>query len=354
MSNQWGRNNQVTRSGGGSSGLLLAALLCLAVAGAGGYFWFARQQMQAEITALKAATSSLTEEVTKANAEKDRANKALVELKKNSGNWAEELEKDYANLTLNEVPKLNRLLDKRDSDIAALEKLLSTEKIAAKSAAGDFTATIARLNEQLTAAKSDAGDAWKQAEDLGNAKLALDKQVASLKSDLERATADTVAARKALEQKVAEVEKQPPTFKSALDLARDVQIKTLEQNLSEERSRVAVLEKQLADQAAEVAKKAVVPAMDTPVINDVTPETDVKPEVEATAPTVDLVPRDRLMVENILSSTRGIGFLDEEKTTVLKDKLTSGACVTDALESVFDKVPLILMRNLMRDFKSDC
>ena len=60
------------------------------------------------------------------------------------------------------------------------------------------------------------------------------------------------------------------------------------------------------------------------------------------------------MVDTIIGTTRGVGFLDDEKKQRLKDQLVSGACVTDALESVFDKVPLILMRNLMRDFKSDC
>ncbi len=355
MTNQWGRNNQVTRSTGGSSaGLLLAALLCLGMAGGGTYFWFGRQAMQAEIAELKTQARSLNDEVAKITAERDIANKGLVELKKNSGNWAEELEKDYADLKLNEVPKLNRLLDKRDADIAALEKLLSTEKAASKSAADDFTKTIARLNEQLTAAKSDAGDAWKQAEDLGNAKLALEKQISVLKASVEKATSDAVAARKALEQKTAEAENKPPTFKSALDLARDVQIKTLEGNLAEERSRVEQLEKQLADQAAEIAKNAAAAKTETPGET----ETPAKDEVEARGeePAVDngLVPRDPALVENVLNSTRGIGVLDDEKTRILKDKLSSGACVTDALESVFDRVPLIVMRNLMRDFKSDC
>ncbi|URK87844.1 hypothetical protein LP421_08725 [Rhizobium sp. RCAM05350] len=85
----------------------------MALIAAGGYFWVARQNMQAEIAALKADTASLTAELTKVTAEKDKANSDLVNLKKNSGNWAEELEKDYAELKLNEVPKLNRLLDKR-------------------------------------------------------------------------------------------------------------------------------------------------------------------------------------------------------------------------------------------------
>ncbi|MCV9965178.1 hypothetical protein OIU34_25195 [Pararhizobium sp. BT-229] len=348
MSNQWGRDHQVTR-GGGSSGALLPIVLCLALVGAGVYFWFARQALQAEIAALTAQTASLSQDLSSAIAEKDKANNDLAEFRKNSGNWAGELEQEYAELKLNEVPKLNRLLDKRDADISTLEKLLSTEKAAAKSASDDFTATLAKIQEQLNAAKSDTADARKQAQDLAADKVALNKQIASLRSAVERAMADTVAARKALEQKQAEAEKKQPTFKSALDLARDVQIQTLEQSLGEERRKVAALEKQLADQAAAaaLAKRSDTTPADTPADNG---STDTGETVSA----VDSTQRDGALVETVLGATRGLGFLDDEKTQRLKDKLIAGACVTDALESVFDKVPLVLMRNLMRDLKSDC
>ncbi|WP_426230302.1 hypothetical protein [Pararhizobium sp. DWP3-4] len=347
MSNQWGRDQQVTR-GRNSSGLLLPAVLCLALIGAGGYFWFARQAMQTDIAALTSKTASLTAELAKVTVEKDKATSDLVKFKKNSGNWAEELEKDYAELKLNEIPKLNRLLDKRDADISALEKLLSNEKSAAKAATDDLTATIAGLNDQLSTAKTDSADARTQAQNLGGEKLTLSKQITSLKVALDKATADAAAAQKALEQKVTEAGKEPATFKSALDLARDVQIKTLEQSLGEERRKVETLQKQLEDQAQAAARIAPETQSDTPVIDKPVTETG------QTGPGAGLVPRDRLMVDNIIGKTRGVGFLDDEKKQRLKDQLASGACVTDALESVFDKVPLILMRNLMRDFKSDC
>ncbi|KQV31216.1 hypothetical protein ASE23_06760 [Rhizobium sp. Root73] len=343
MSNQWGRDQQATR-GRGSSGLVLPAVLCVALIAAGGYFWFARQAMQTEIAALKTSTASLTTELAEVTAQRDKANNDLVNFKKNSGNWAEELEKDYAELKLNEVPKLTRLLDKRDADISALEKLLLTEKTASKSASDDFTATIAGLNAQLSAARDDLTDARTQAQNLGADKLALNNQLNSLKAGLEKATANAIAAQKALDQKVTEAGKQPSALKSPLELARDAQIKTLEQSLGEERRKVEALQKQLeaaAGMTAETPSNA--PVTGKPV-----------PETGQPAPSVELVPRDRLMVDNIIGTTRGMGFLDDEKKQRLKNQLVSGACVTDALESVFDKVPLVLMRNLMRDFKSDC
>lgn len=343
MSNQWGRDQQVTR-GRGSSGLLLPAVLCLALIGAGGYFWFARQAMQTEIAALKAGTALLTSELGDVTAQKDKANSDLVNLKKNSGNWVEQLEKDYAELTLNEVPKLNRLLDKRDADISALEKLLSTERSAAQAAADDFTATTAGLNDQLNTARMEAAATQTQAKNLDADRLALNKQIIGLKAALEKAMADNVAAQKALDQTVTDADKKAPTSKSALDQARDVQITTLEQRLDEERRKVETLQKQLDDQT-EAAARVVA---DPPVIDNPASETG------QSVPAAGLVPRDRQMVDTIIGTTRGVGFLDDEKKQRLKDQLASGACITDALESVFDKVPLILMRNLMRDFKSDC
>jgi hypothetical protein len=200
----------------------------------------------------------------------------------------------------------------------------------------------------LSAAKAETADARIRAQNLGAEKLDLNKQVTSLKTALERAMADTVAAQKAMEQKATEAEKKPPTFKSALDLARDVQIKTLEQSLDEERRKVETLQQQLEDQAEAAARTVVTTPSDTSAVD--------KPvsEIGQSVPGVGLVPRDRYMVDNIIGATRGVGFLNDEKKQRLKDQLASGACVTDALESVFDKVPLILMRNLMRDFKSDC
>ena len=159
------------------------------------------------MTALKSSAASLTVQLAEATAQRDKANGDLLNFKRNSGNWAEELEKDYAELKLNEIPKLNRLLDKRDADISALEKLLSTEKTAAKSAADDFTATIAGLNAQLSTARADSAVATTQAQNLAADKLALNKQIDSLKTSLEKATADAAAAQKALEQKVAEADK---------------------------------------------------------------------------------------------------------------------------------------------------
>lgn len=342
MSNQWGRDNQVTR-GRSSSGLLLPIVLCLALIGAGGYFWFARQTMQTDIAALTAQTASLQSELKQAKAERDKASSDLLNVKKNSGTWAEQLEKDYAELKLNEVPKLTRLLDKRDADIAALEKQISAEKSAATSASDDFKAEIAGLTAQLDTAKTESAGLRAQIEGLGAEKLALDTQITTLNAALEKAKADMVTAQKALAQTATDAG-NTSTAKSALDLARDAQIKTLEQSLSGERRTVATLRKQLADQADAAARTAA----ETPA--NTQPAIDAGPPVEGGR----LVPRDRQVVDTIIGTTRGVGFLNDEKKQRLKDQLVSGACVTDALESVFDRVPLVLMRNLMRDFKSDC
>ncbi|WP_275782539.1 hypothetical protein [Pararhizobium gei] len=352
MTNQWGRNNQVTRGGSSGFGIVLPAFLCLALIGSGGYFWYIRQSLQTEISALGSRTQALSAELARVTAEREKAVGDLESFRKNSGNWAGELEKDYANLTLNEIPKLNRLLDKRDADISVLEKRLAVEQKAAESAATGFRETIDGLSQQLSTAKKESADAVQQASDRTRAmeQLAaqaskLTTEAASLRSALERAQADTVSARKALESRTAEQEKKPPTFKSALDLARDSQIQALERSLSEERRKTAALEKELARR----------PASADPVDGETSGEAKAKvPQNTVETSNAAVKPRDSALVETIVSGTRGLGLLDEASTERLKDELVAGACVTDALETVFDKVPLVLMRNLMRDFKSDC
>lgn len=348
MSNQWGRNSQVPGRNASSS-MMLPVALCLALIGTAGYFWFARNAMQIEIAALEAQTASLSQELARVTAEKDKISGDLAEFRKNSGRWAGELEQEYADLKLNEVPKLNRLLDKRDADIAMLEKSLSAEKASAKAAGDDFAKTIAALNGELSAAKAQVARGKDEIANLSSDRQRLESEVADLRTALDSAMAETAAARNMLEQNKTKVEETQPTFKSALDLARDVQIKALERSLSEERLKVAALEKQLADQAA-AAQPADQVRPDASAGASTTTQ-----EGEATAPSgAGRTPRDAALVDTIVGATRGLGFLDEQKTTRLKEELVAGACVTDALESVFDKVPLILMRNLMRDFKSDC
>ena len=59
-------------------------------------------------------------------------------------------------------------------------------------------------------------------------------------------------------------------------------------------------------------------------------------------------------VEAALRAAPGLDALSAADRQALKDALVSGACVTTALESVFDDVPILALRNLIRDLNSGC
>ncbi|MGF9567445.1 hypothetical protein [Neorhizobium sp. JUb45] len=66
-------------------------------------------------------------------------------------------------------------------------------------------------------------------------------------------------------------------------------------------------------------------------------------------------PRSGSDVETALSRATGLDTLTASQRSGLKDELTAGACVTVSLEKVFgNPVPVVPLRNLVRDLDSDC
>ena len=75
---------------------------------------------------------------------------------------------------------------------------------------------------------------------------------------------------------------------------------------------------------------------------------------EGAAESDELTPRDPQAVEAALRDAPGLDALSTAERQALKDALVSGQCVTTALESVFDDVPILALRNLIRDLNSGC
>lgn len=322
MNNQWGRNTQTPR-GGSSAGFLLAAVLCLILIGAGVYGWFVRENLQAEIAGLTEANSTLADELAKAEAERKDLTDDITALKRNAGQWAGKLEQDYADLQLNEVPKLNRLLDKRDATIATLEKQLDTLK-------ANATAEKTRLESELTAAKAEVERSSETISGLQADAEKLNGELAQMKTQSD----DLGDARSRTETLLKAARSEAEAAKAKL-AALNQRVPELEKALAVEKARTTALERQLATLSAPVTGETPPPDEQTPG------DTGRKP-------------RDGAEIAALLAAQPGLGRLDDTRRSRLQDELTSGACVTDALESVFDRVPLVVMRDLMRKLKSDC
>jgi chromosome segregation ATPase len=332
MNNQWGRNTHRTQ-GGSPAGFLLAALLCLFLIGGGVYGWFVRETLQKQIGNLTKTNIELAEALTKAEAERTELASNIEALKHNTGQWAGELEQDYANLQLNEVPKLNRLLDKRDATISELEKQLDTLKKDSNVNAQKIT----HLETELQEAQVEAGKNTDIISDLQARAQSLAGEMDKLRSESE----DLGAARSRTESFLIAAQEKAKSAELKLSALQKERIPELETALSSEKAKAAALERQL-EALALLAKD--------PPPEPSQSESDEQPAGDA----IERSPRNSAAIASLLDDQPGLSSLDDNRRRKLQNELASGACVTDALESVFDKVPLIVMRNLMRELKSDC
>jgi hypothetical protein len=108
-----------------------------------------------------------------------------------------------------------------------------------------------------------------------------------------------------------------------------------------------------ADAPAET-RKVPVPTEETvsvaaPAVGDINPER----EAEATA-NEPVGSRQPETVEIALNSARGLETLNDEQRDALKQRLVQGECLADALGSVFVRVPILTMRDLVRQLNGTC
>lgn len=71
-------------------------------------------------------------------------------------------------------------------------------------------------------------------------------------------------------------------------------------------------------------------------------------------PKETVTPRPADTVERVLERTPGLAGLSNDKRDDLKRQLVAGACVATALEDAFGRVPLVTLRNMIRDLQSGC
>ncbi|MFB2552094.1 coiled-coil domain-containing protein [Ensifer soli] len=387
MVNQWGRNSGgvQARPSGPGGGFLLAAALLVVILGGIGYGWYTREGLNGRIAALTAERDDARERLVEAAKAHQDLEARLGDLKRNAGDWAEQLEKDYAELKLNELPKLTRLLDKRDADLDALQK----EKAAVEARAAK-EADAARRAEAALKAEVAKGDAARREADTareGEAKAyaaettqlrdrlaAAESALAALRAGQDRA-ADAAGAESrqqidALRQRVRALEAELAQARQAAqadDAVTDAKAEEERDALRAERdaARAAAAEagealtaERSARRGVEAERDALLRAADTaPAGTTEAPAgTTQAPAGTDEAPAADraATPRDPARVDAVLSQTPGMSGLAAADRLRLRDRLIEGACVTQALESVYDRVPIIVMRNLIRGLESGC
>ena len=322
--NQWGRDGQ--RPGGGSrtGPIILASLLALVFGGAGGY-GLARvlghepgapgQVADGPLYQLYSETLKARES---ASREAGDLRMALAESRAHSAALEASLSALKAGAPAGDGPAAGT----GDADLRRRLEALSLERDHLKDQVAETAAAAAKLARSREQALRDASDLKLKLSGLSAriGVLETENQNVSLHDQASQAQMKAANARilALTEEKAA----------AAADLAAlKTQVETLTVALKSAKSETTVL--------APESEQSTAPAE--------TPSGPVKgPE------------RLRLAVENALARAPGLKGLTLADRDTLAKHLESGACVTDALEDLFPRVPVLTLRALIRDLDSPC
>jgi hypothetical protein len=342
MNNQWGRtgNGQAAGGGGGLGGILFASVVSLALGGAAGYGAFRmmdgavptneieqRDQRIADLAKeLDARVAQVEENTQKAQAlaeENGGLERQIEALRKNAGT-SDAAEALAENVRLNQiVPELRNQLELASQLVADAEALKKRAEEAVRDRDRQLSLRadeIARLEKALAAARS-------QQTTTQSAEAARQEAEAALRRELEEAQRAKDAIQTtdlpALREEIARKDKEIADLK-----AKNVSLT----------SRISALES--------AARSATVPGKPD--------EGDDKPALDNQTPTPVRNPRSAVLVSLAIDNTPGLDRLSSTQRSQLEETLVSGECVTNALGGIFKRVPVLALRNLMRDLDSDC
>ena len=333
MVNNWGREGTPGAASGSRKGPLLVASLLALVVGTGAGYGFARLTAPAPLPQAPAekpqapstdgpgdgSLYKLYAEAQKQREEAMREASALrvetVELKSRIAALETALEaaKDEPDMPVADNSQkeaaLRREIEKREVEISSLRQQLA-----------DIQATVQRNSRQREQALKDNGALKLQLSELTGRVTDLEtrnQDMALHAQDTKQQLDAAVRALKASKAETADAETE----------------------LTAARSEISALRSQLAE--AEAARP---PAGEQP-------STPADPEASKPAAAA---PRDAAAVTGAMARAPGLKSLSYADRQVLAQKLEEGACVTDALEAIFDRVPVLTLRSLIRDLDSPC
>ena len=356
MSNQWGRDTQLARRPGGSpAGLLVAILVSLLLGAAAGYG--AMRYLTApdadrlakaneQIASLSAELDDSNRRLAEAAEARKRAETALGASDPQSATLRQTLDSQRAELDTMadslEATSRQLLAEKEENarlakaladanriDLAREESIETARREAA--ARKEAEAALAELRQRLEASEGEARQSLAQLETVEVPRLRkelaeLAERLAKTEADRDRIAAELSAGDAALAQ-------------------AQRGLKAAEDGLARERQRSgALMEERDAALAASTPGEETTPAGSSTASS----------QAPENIPLVVDEQRDPKAVDAVLERTPGLDRLSSSDFQKLRTLLISGECVTTGLQSVFRTVPVVTLRNLMRDLKSDC
>lgn len=343
MNNLWGRGGNGTAArGGGAGGIVFAAIISLVIGGAAGYGIFRtmdRLSLSDEIARREQRIEAMARELD-----------AAAEQTAESTGRAQELTE--ANSALRrQVESLRNVIDELEASVKS-----ENAQPAAGTPAQDFEAERRRISQQL----ADAEALRKQAEEAvreRDRQLSLQADaIAQLEKTLEEVRAQGATARAAeaelLEREVDSLRKSLEAAEAEATRVKTVELPELTRQIAEKDREIEGLAERnraLADRIAALEEDA----RRTPGDTSGTAGGDT-PAVDNSGPADTRSPRNATLVSLAIQGTPGLDGLSEAQRDQLERTLVAGECVTNALGAVFARVPVLALRNLMRDLDSDC
>ena len=347
MNNQWGRSGGGSSAGSGIGGILFASVVCLALGAAGGYGAFRLMDdtiPQSELDTRDRRIADLARELD--------ARAAQVE--ENSGKTqALAAENDALK---RQVDALRKDAGASDSDVAviAAERTKRAQEIVP--ALEDNLQLLGQRVADAEAGRKTAEEAVKDRE----RKLSLQAdRLAGLEKTCTRQAAARGAEAEDLKAETAGLRAELDKARKAEETLRKKDLPALEDEIGRKDKEIAALgerTKALTGQveALEAASCMALPKEPNDNGRKTVPEKEATGDAARDVAIQPLNPRNGARVAEAMRETPGLDTLTSAQRDQLERSLAAGECVTSALGGVFRRVPVLALRNLMRDLDSDC
>lgn len=353
MSNQWGRDSQPIGGRGASAApVILALVLGLALGGGAGYGYlrYLSGDAASRLAAVEQRNSELSGELADT---RQKLGQALAAQQKNEAG-IEPAEGEAAELQT-KLDLQRSELDAMAEEVARISDALQAERARSNSLSQELDGERNKLRSQaalLAEAEKSGADSRAQAD----AAIAdLQARMAARQGDgqreIDRLRGEEIPR---LNRQIAELSDKVAANEADAAKAQ-LQRQALEKAVDGARADVAALHAALdTEQQKNAALTAEVQRLKRDAGSPSAATEPQSPPAAAENPSAEEAARDVALVDKVLAGTPGIDRLTSDNRQRLRDMLVSGQCVTTGLRAVFPSVPLVTLRNLMRDLKSDC
>lgn len=350
MNNQWGRSGNGPASGGGGiGGILFASVVCLALGAAGGYGAFRVMDdaiPQSEIESREKRIADLARELdTRAAQVEEETQKAQALTEENGA-------------LKRQVEALRKDAGASDSDVAAIAaertKLVQ-----------DVVPALENKVQLLGQQVADAEALRKKAEEaIKDRERQLSLQTDKI-AGLQKTCTQQAAARSAeadgLKSETANLRTELEKLKKAEETLRTKNLPALNGEIAGKDKEIAALKERTKALTGQVEALEAASCLALPkepnsngkkTAGETTTQTDDGAAKDIAVPVLN--PRNGAAVAEAMRETPGLDALTSVQRDQLERSLSAGECVTTALGGVFRRIPVLTLRNLMRDLDSDC